>query len=98
MALVRAKYLFVAFSLLLLCGPAHAESRRSASAEPQRAGTEVVVDQEQHVIRFLLDGAEVMRLDSGGLKLLGDISYSGALSNEGEAGIKAGMEEGGHAR
>lgn len=59
--------------------PVHAQSR------PDRVVIEA--DQDSGVVRFVIDGREVARLDAAGLHVRGDINFGGALTDYGEAGF-----------
>lgn len=53
-----------------------------AAAASETEPTAIVVDERTHVIRVMVDGREVARFDNVGLRVNGDIGYSGKLKDE----------------
>jgi hypothetical protein len=66
---------------ILASGPDH-----PAAATPATAGkTEIVTDEKAHVVRILIDGKEVVAIDATGLRVKGDVAYSGVITDTGGA-------------
>lgn len=84
-------WLLGAGAALLLAIPAALAATKSVSATPETAfrlgdgKTAVVVDQERGVIRFLIEGQEKAFLDAGGLRVNGDVTYTGTIKDSGAA-------------
>ena len=61
-------------------------------AQPASA-TEVQVDKEAGVIRFVVDGKTVATIDRSGLTVVGDVCYTGMMADIGDAGVERPPEE-----
>jgi hypothetical protein len=72
----------LASMLLLISAPAYA-----AGPAPQPTGqeaTRIETDQKTGVIRFIVNGREVGRLDRDGLRVRGNIAYTGEIDDIGQ--------------
>lgn len=49
---------------------------------------EVIEDESAGAIRFVIDGREVARIDRSGLRVLGDITYGGSLTDVGPSAME----------
>jgi hypothetical protein len=79
--------------LFLISGTAHAAGPAPAATPPQSAGqahepapaqagaTRIETDQKTGVIRFVVKGREVARIDAKGLHVRGDIDYTGVITD-----------------
>lgn len=47
----------------------------------------MVTDESAGVLRFLIDGKEVARIDAQGLSIREDISYGGSITDYGQVGF-----------
>ena len=65
--------LIVAASLII---PAIAEDKNNSD-------TQIIADRSENIIRFVIDGEEVMRLDGEGLHVKRSIEYGGSLTDIG---------------
>jgi hypothetical protein len=58
--------------------------RSSYDARADNISTQIVVDQQAGIIRFVIDDVEQARLDAGGLHVNGDINYTGTITDTGQ--------------
>lgn len=91
---MRVAYLFLLAVLLIPCGSARAEANKPAPAVTGREAEQpqIIFDQDRQTIRFLINGKEVMWVDAAGLKVLGDVSYGGTLTDTGTTWIEQQMQ------
>jgi len=69
------KLFFCLFCLAAAASPVRAEE----PVAPPAAPTEVQVDEEAGVIRFVVDGETVATIDRNGLTVEGDVRFTGTL-------------------
>ena len=53
-------------------------------AKPPDTKTQIVTDEKTHTMRVLVDGKEVLTIDSEGLHVHGDLDYTGVLTDGGK--------------
>lgn len=75
------KLFFCLFCLAVAASPVLAEEPTA----PPTAPTEVRVDEEAGVIRFVVQGETVATIDQNGLSVSGNLDYSGYLVDSGES-------------
>lgn len=77
---VEKTFLFAAFFMLIVAAsliiPAIAEDKNNSD-------TQIIADRSENIIRFVIDGEEVMRLDEEGLHVKQSIKYGGATTDIG---------------
>ncbi len=74
--------LVLAISLLALTATAQAAETKPAPAPAgQQPATRIETDQKAGIIRFIVNGKEVARLDANGLTVRGNIAYTGTLTD-----------------
>jgi hypothetical protein len=71
--------------LCLLCLAAASPVMAEEPAAQSAPATEVVVDKEAGVIRFVVDGKTIATIDKDGLAVEGDVRYTGAMHDIGKA-------------
>jgi hypothetical protein len=76
--------LFISILVIAITLIARAETGTNA-AQPAAIRAAVVADEQAGVIRFYIDGQELMRLDADGLHVREDVEYGGALTDTGTA-------------
>ena len=70
--------------LALLCLSAASPVFAEEPATPTTAATEVQVDEEAAVIRFVVDGKTIATIDQSGLTIEGDLRYTGVTHDVGK--------------
>lgn len=75
------KLFFCLFCLAVAASPVLAEEPTA----PPTAPTEVRVDEEAGVIRFVVQGETVATIDQNGLTIEGDVRYTGVVQDVGKA-------------
>jgi len=78
----RRSFVLPLFLLLLLTTPPALAAAPSASAGGK---TEIVTDDKAHAVRFLIDGKDILTVDSRGLHVNGNVAYSGVITLGGGA-------------
>ncbi len=86
--------LFTLVVLIFSSAPAIAEDGASPKAAITDTGhaveigdsqTQLVVDKENNIIRIMIEGKEVGRFDKNGLHVVGDVNYTGTITDIGVA-------------
>ncbi|MGE0061424.1 MAG: hypothetical protein AB7T86_05025 [Xanthobacteraceae bacterium] len=57
----------------------------AATVHAQTPSTQVLVDEDAGIIRFLIDGEEVGRFTAKGLEVRDDILFGGVITDQGHA-------------
>lgn len=77
------------FALCIATSPAFAEDSKHPPATSDKetvaqigdADTHLAVDTEKNIIRIMIEGKEVGRFDKDGLHVVGNVDYTGSLSD-----------------
>lgn len=73
--------------VLCLATPAFAQGDQTPAApkdevlEVGDADTHLIVDTEQNIVRIMIEGREVGQFYKGGLRVVGDIEYTGSMTD-----------------
>ncbi|SFU39268.1 hypothetical protein [Nitrosospira multiformis] len=89
------------FALCIAPSPALAQDSRPTTAITDQdtvaqigdADTHLAVDTEKNIIRIMIEGKEVGRFDKNGLHVVGDIDYTGSLSDTSPAWLERTLPE-----
>ncbi len=79
------------FALCIATSPAFAEDSKQPPATSDKetvaqigdADTHLAVDTEKNIIRIMIEGKEVGRFDKDGLHVVGNVDYTGVISDTG---------------
>ena len=72
----------VVVSFIALAATAQAAEPRPVTASPaKQPATRIETDQKTGVIRFIVNGKEVARIDANGLHVRGNVDYTGTLTD-----------------
>lgn len=72
---------------LMLSVPANAQDDNAALEPLGSERTEIIADDEEGVIRFLVEGEEVARLTRDAFEIRGDVRYGGVMLDQGDEGF-----------
>jgi hypothetical protein len=92
------------FCVFAMSAAALAQEQPSSFTDPLPSGaaksqnTRIEIDQDAGAIHFVIDGAEVARLDAAGLHVREGVSYGGMLTDYGQAGFDGHTAEAGEGR
>ena len=73
-ALCAASVLLLAISIWTAISPA--QSQEKAISEPR-----IISDKESNTVRIFIDDREVVTIDQSGIRINGDLSYTGTLAD-----------------
>jgi hypothetical protein len=74
---------FVFLSLMFFAANFAAEAIGRTSAER----VQIVEDQQAGAVRILIDGRPVVVINESGLRVTGDVDYTGVIQDTGSAGV-----------
>jgi len=75
----------LAFAFCLsITGPVFAEDAPAVAATARDTPKpEIITDEENGVVRILIGGKEVLRIDASGLHVTGDVDFTGTITDIG---------------
>ncbi|MEH6575668.1 MAG: hypothetical protein V7731_01195 [Amphritea sp.] len=82
MAASRQAYLLTSLTLtfLLFITPIFPAGAEEITPDKNSA-TQIIADEENNIVRILIDGQEIMTIDKDGLHVNGDIEHSGTITD-----------------
>ena len=80
---MRSSWFTFSLCLFLLLGTMSVLSGGHAAAKSGDGKTQVVTDEQAHVVRVIIDGKEVLTIDAKGLHVNGNVEYSGTIRDTG---------------
>lgn len=84
---VAGAFVFVtALAILLSLGSTFfIPPAKSAGVDPSLNGTRIETDQKAGIVRIFVAGKEAVTIDAAGLHVVGDIDYTGIVTDTGRA-------------